>query len=370
MTTKNSLLQEEQKLSSVLREDFHRGNLKRSIKRDYNDLKEYFLDEHRKQHLEKLWVVPRWLLLSWWLVKALLLKLTPPRRIALLVGCLLIFFSKAIQFQGQSIRIESDTSAAGALILLFVLMLELKDKLVAREELESGRAIQSALMPERSPSVDGWSLFLFSRTANEVGGDLVDFQEVAVDRFGISLADVAGKGLRAALLMAKLQASLRALAPDNKSLSELGKKINQIFYRDGIRNIFASLVYLEIGKNSGKVHLINAGHIPPIVIRRNTLEELSKGKPAIGIFPETEYTEEELTLERGESVLIYSDGLTDAKNETGEFYGSNRVQHLLRQLPNLSALEMGESIVREIDRFIGEAKIFDDLSLILLKRTG
>ena len=111
-----------------------------------------------------------------------------------------------------STQISIHFPTLGIAILLFILMLELKDKLLAREELEAGRAVQRALMPDSGPTIPGWDVSLFTRSANDVGGDLVDYVPLDDQRNGLVLGDVAGKGLPAALLMAKLQSTLRALA--------------------------------------------------------------------------------------------------------------------------------------------------------------
>jgi serine phosphatase RsbU (regulator of sigma subunit) len=117
----------------------------------------------------------------------------------------------------------------------------LKDKLLAHGELESGRAVQRAMIPEQAPLVPGWNLWLFTRSANEVGGDLVDFLRMNGDRFGIAIGDVAGKGLGAALFMVKIQATLRALTPDHDSLTDLASKLNRICPRWNATK-FASLL--------------------------------------------------------------------------------------------------------------------------------
>jgi len=122
--------------------------------------------------------------------------------------------------------------------------LELKDKLHAKTELEEGRSVQNALMPEENPKVDGWDIWLYTRPANDVGGDLLDFTKISENNYGISLGDVAGKGLSAALLMAKLQSTIRAIVPDYISLSEFGNKLNHIFCRDSLPKLFSSLIYI------------------------------------------------------------------------------------------------------------------------------
>ncbi len=304
----------------------------------------------------------------WWMLKSLVLKLTPARRILLLISLVLLLISHKGEYNGENIQVGIDTTIGAGLILLFILMLELKDKLLAHDELAAGRAVQAALMPEVSPSVPGWSIWLFTRTANEVGGDLVDFQKLDTSRFRISLADVAGKGLSAALFMAKLQATIRVLAPETDSLSELGTKINRIFLHDGVRNMFASLVCLELQPGAGGVRFFNAGHLPPLLMRSTTVAELQKGDAGIGLFPDASYTEQKVELQRGDVLIVYSDGVSDAKNEQGEFFGAERLLHLVPTLGNLDAREIGERIRKEVDNFVDEARVYDDLSLVVLKR--
>jgi sigma-B regulation protein RsbU (phosphoserine phosphatase) len=225
-------------------------------------------------------------------------------------------------------------------------------------------------MPERNPSVLGWDLWLFTRSANEVGGDLVDFLKLDGQRYGIAIGDVAGKGLSAALLTAKLQATLRALAGDFTSLAELAAKVNQIFCRDSLRSIFASMAYVELRPDSGSLRLVNAGHIPPILLRRTGIEKLVKGGVALGIMPTASFDEQRLDLDQGEVIVIYSDGLTEAQNTAGDLFGEQRLAGLLPLLHEHSAERIGERLVAEVDSFVGEGRAFDDLSLVVLKRTG
>ncbi len=239
---------------------------------------------------------------------------------------------------------------------------------MAQSELEAGRSVQRALMPKPSPSVPGWELWLMTRPANEVGGDLVDYLEIGKDRHGIALGDVAGKGLKAALLMVKLQATLRALAADFTSLAGLGAKLNMILRRDGLPNSFASLVYLELQSGSGTVRLLNAGHMPPLILKDGAVQETAHGGVAIGMMPDATFSEQQIEFRRGDTLLVYSDGLTEAANEAGEFFGEQRLLALLRSSTGLSAQQIGERLVAAADQFAGEARAHDDLSLIVLKR--
>ena len=368
MPDNNSRPNREPGLGKTLREDLRRGDFGRTMHRDYKELKDFYLTDDRKARLKEMKRVKRAILTFVWLLKALFLKLTPARRLLLILAIIFVIVPHSYAYNGNRVQISIETSSFAVFLLLFVLMLELKDKLLARDELEEGRTVQMALMPEQTPIVPGWSVWLFTRAANEVGGDLVDLQTLGTNRFRVSLADLAGKGLKAALFTAKLQATLRALAPDLDSMTELGAKLNRIFYRDSLRNFFASLVSIELKSDTGTVRMLNAGHLPPILMRGTAIEETRKGDPAIGIFPEVAYSEQNLQLEQGEILLVYSDGLTEAKNELGEFFGTQRLVNLLPTLSNLEARAIGEKIVQEVDRFTGEARVYDDLSLVVLKR--
>lgn len=360
----------EPRFRKVIRDDLRRKDFKRTLRRDFEELKEFFIDDERKKRLKEMRPLKRWFFTAGWLLKALLMKLTPARRLLLVVAFILVLFANDLEYNGEKVRVRVDMGVGAGAIVLFVLMLELKDKLLARDELAAGRAVQMALLPERTPKVVGWSLWLFTRTANEVGGDLVDFQKIAADRFRVTLADVAGKGLSAALLTAKLQATVRALAPDIDSLGEVGTKLNRIFYRDSLRNVFASVVYLEVRSDRGDLRFINSGHLPPLLLRGTEIEEMPKGDAAIGILPEVTCSEHRIELRKGDMLLVYSDGLSDAKNVAGEFFGTQRLLKLLPTLKDLEAPEAGERIVAEVDRFVGDARVYDDLSLIVLKRLG
>ncbi|MCL5021440.1 MAG: serine/threonine-protein phosphatase, partial [Bacteroidetes bacterium] len=254
------------------------------------------------------------------------------------------------------------------LLVLLVLMLELKDKLLAHDELRIGRTVQKALLPDDNPSISGWSIWLFTRPANDVGGDLVDYINLGESRLGLALGDVAGKGLGAALLMSKLQSTLRAIAPDYSSLSELGQRINLIFCRDSLPSKVATLVYMELTQNSGKIRLLNAGHLPPLVLRGGNVEELAHGAPALGLIKTSRFEEQVIELGPGDLFVAYSDGVTEARNERDEFFGDQRLKSVIGKSAGISPDRVGERLLAEVDAFVGEAPRSDDLSLVLIKR--
>jgi sigma-B regulation protein RsbU (phosphoserine phosphatase) len=368
MDTTTSNKKTEPKLRQTLKEDIKSTDLWSSIRRDYRELERFYIDDEKKLRLDRMSWFKRGFYLSWWLLKSLLLKLTPGRRILLFIGFFFLFGGGSIVFETNHVRTSANWQIVGGVLFLFVLMLELKDKLLARDELEAGRKVQQALMPERSAFVAGWSLWLYTRPANEVGGDLVDYLSINDDRKVAILADVSGKGLQAALLTAKLQATVRALGQDYESITKLVAKINTIFHRDSLPNMFASLLYIEIAPDTGRVRFVNAGHLPPIVMKEDGIHETSKGEQALGLSATCDYSEQVLDLERGDVFVAYSDGVTEARNLNGDFFGADRFLRLLPTRRGLSVDSLGQAITAEVDRFVGEARANDDLSLVILKR--
>lgn len=368
MTSQNAETGRHPRFFQTLKGDVRRGDFQQTIGRDFRELKEYMLDEERKRELAGMRPLKRGLLLLWWLLKSMFFKLTPARRIVLLIGLVLVVIERTVIYSDQGSSFSIQTNGIGVLAIVFVLMLELKDKLIAHDELKAGRAVQQALMPVANPQVDGWDIWLYSRPANDVGGDLVDFLKLDARRYGISIGDVAGKGLSAALLTAKLQATLRALAADSPSLTSLAATVNRIFCRDSLRSIFASLLYLEIAPANGTVKFVNAGHLPPVLVQNGRVQKLEKGKAALGIMPNAIFEERTLELGTEQVLLAYSDGLTEAQNARGEFFGEHRLAEILSGIQNVTSSRIGEQLLAAVDVFVGDVRMFDDISIVVLKR--
>jgi sigma-B regulation protein RsbU (phosphoserine phosphatase) len=189
-------------------------------------------------------------------------------------------------------------------------------------------------------------------------------------RYGVAIGDVAGKGLGAALFMVKIQSTIRALAPEFESLSDLAAKLNSILMRDGIPGKFASLMFVRMDASSGLLRFVNAGHMPPLIVSGSGLSELPKGNPALGLSGETRFAERDVTLETGQSLFIYSDGLTEAQNGRGDFYGLERLKRLCNECCSTPAQLFGERVLQSVSAFEGDARRTDDLSLVILQKTA
>jgi hypothetical protein len=365
----NNKKNNEKRLYDTLRNDIREGGFTKTLSNEFADVKEYFLNEERKQQLSGMGRIKSFFYMAWWLLKELLFKLTPVRRLLLVVGIFLTMSTGSIGIHGgDSFTVSRDTSFLGGIVILFILMLELKDKLIAKDELSVGKSVQSELTPKCNHSIPGWEIWLYTNSANEVGGDLVDIIELDKHKYGITIADVSGKGLGAALLMAKLQTIIRAFAPDYNSLSEFGKKINNAFYKDILPNSFASMAHFQIVENSPAVEILNAGHLPPMILNNGKVTELNKGNIALGLVEDSTYKTETIKLNSGEYLIAFSDGLTEARNIYGTFFGTERLKIFLQKINNLSVEQLGQKLLNYIHLFIDEAKMFDDLSIVIIKK--
>src|SRR5881296_2993922 len=257
----------------LLFKDLRPSELPANFRQDLKQLYRFYLDEERRAQLAAMGRVRRAFKIVGWTLKSLLTKLSPGRRLALFASLVMLFLGRARLPLGD-VTLTTNLRGWAYFIVLLVLMLELKDKLLARDEIEIARQVQLALLPARHPQPDGWSLWSFMRPANDVGADLVDYIELPGERLGVVLGDVAGKGLGAALLTAKLQATLRALVPGRPSLSDLGAEMNEIVHRDGIDNRFVTMFYFELQAGNGGLRYLNAGHNPPLVQRAQSTESL------------------------------------------------------------------------------------------------
>ncbi len=360
---------QEPKIGKTIREDLKQGGLFGRIKKEWRALKQFYLDEERQRRLSSMNIFKRFFMQFYWLFKSLFFHLTPIRRLIFWVALILVFSKTGFSYNNSHVSAGSNQSVfIGGLLMLFLLMLELKDKLIAKDELQSGRAVQLALMPEAQPQIKGWDVFLYNRPANDVGGDLIDYFQSADKQFDLVLGDVAGKGLPAALFMARVQATIRALAYDFSSLSALIEKVNRIFFRDSLRNRFISLAYLRIKERQGQISLVNAGHMPPMIASHYRVRELAKGDPAIGLKPSTAFHEQILTLKEDEVLLVYSDGLSEARNEEDVFWGEQSIKEALRKHAAEPVALIGQALIQSVEEFTGEAPVFDDLSLMLIRR--
>lgn len=357
------------RLRQLLFKDLRPADLPLNFRQDLRQLYRFYLDEERRAQLAAMGRIRRSFKIVAWLLKSLLAKLSPGRRLALFASLVMCIIGKWRVGVGDQV-LRTDLRLWGFLILLLVFMLEMMDKVLAKDEIEVARQVQLALLPSRHPQPEGLSLWSFMRPANDVGADLVDYIDLPGGRLGVVLGDVAGKGLGAALLTAKLQATLRAIVPTCASLSDLGSQLNAIIFRDGIDNRFVTLFYFEIDPASGGMRYLNAGHNPPFLMRESGIEALAASAIPLGMMEGTSYAESELLLRDGDTLVVYSDGLTEARNAGDEEFGAERLRSCMPRLRGLSAESGVRVIIDEVNAFLAGERPHDDMSLVVLARPG
>ncbi len=355
-------------LRELIFDDIERSKLGEAYRRDLRDIYRFYLTEEQRERLAAMGPLKRFFWITGWLSRNLLRRLSPSRRL-LLLGALFLFLFR-VDIDEPKWHLNLDTSRLAVLPVLVVLMLELKDKLLARDEIEVARQVQLSLLPTSQPSIPGWDVWSATTPANDVGGDLIDYLDGAEGRTGVALGDVAGKGMGAALLCAKLQATLRALAPVAPDLRALGASLNGVLARSGLDNRYATLFYAEIAPRSEEIRYLNAGHNPALLLRDGAIEPLSASALPLGMLPGTAYAQGTATLRPGDALILYSDGITEATDASGAEYGLARLKDAVRSVASLPAEAAARWIIEDAGRFSRGEKPGDDQSILVLRRTG
>lgn len=318
---------------------------------------------------------PKWrrfFRLFWALFLSMLMSLSPARRVLLLASMLLVFIGK----NGDP---SSNLSASfyGGLGLLLLLGLELADRVIMKRDLEIAREIQQWLVPEEPPQVAGADVAFATKPANTVGGDYYDVilhgsQENAEESLLLVVADVAGKSVPAALLMATFQASLRAMLAADPDLSELVQNLNSYTCsrsRDGRR--FTTAFLAEYDVKSGSMVYVNAGHNYPILKkRRGEVTRLESGGIPFGIRRSERYELGATSLQKGDFLLIFTDGVTEAVNEDGEEYGEARLLDSLQHVTAENARASLHKLMADLDQFVGQERQHDDMTWLVVSVPG
>jgi len=237
-------------------------------------------------------------------------------------------------------------------------------------ELEIAREVQEYLFPQRLPVVPGLDYCGQCRPAREVGGDYYDFLELPGGKLGIAVGDVSGKGVGAALMMASLEASLRALASVVQDLADLMGRVNTLVCQASSASRYATLFYGEYDPATRHMSYVNAGHNPPIVVRNGVgaceVLRLEDGGSVIGLFPQ-KYQRGVFTHEPGDLIVLFTDGVSESMNIRDEEWGEERLIELAKTCHGLPALEGTKRILASAQAFAGGAPQHDDMTLVVLR---
>jgi len=236
-------------------------------------------------------------------------------------------------------------------------------------EMEIAGGIQQSFLPESPPRIEGVELAALNLPAKEVGGDFYDFIPVSQDKWGLVIADVSGKGIPAALFMALSRALVRANAVGNPTASQAIRRANDLIVEDDKVNMFVTLFYSVLDPAGKTLTYVNAGHNPPLMLQREGrgIALLEAKGIALGVMPDIGLEEREISLQKGDMVVLYTDGVTEAINNKEEQFGQERLISIAEKNSNLPASELVKRIQQEVAEFSQGQPQFDDITLMILK---
>jgi sigma-B regulation protein RsbU (phosphoserine phosphatase) len=248
-----------------------------------------------------------------------------------------------------------------------------------QQELRVAQRIQASFLPECCPNVPGWELAAVWRSARQVGGDFYDFIPLSpgegaeageAGRTGLVIADVADKGVPAALFMALSRTLVRNMTIDGRSPARAIARANDLIVADARSDLFVTLFYAVLEPVAGEITYVNGGHVPPLVLRSSdgAIEELRVPGMALGILSGASFEQHKAHLDPGDTLVLYTDGVTDATDATQQMFGMERLKAVMSANRNQSAAYLVEVICEAVGSFVGDAAQFDDLTLVVAKR--
>jgi serine phosphatase RsbU (regulator of sigma subunit) len=235
------------------------------------------------------------------------------------------------------------------------------------QEMSSAHYVQQSLLPENVPSIQGWQIEPFYRPAREVGGDLYDFLHFPDGRIGIVIGDVSGKGMPAALIMATTCAMIRAAAPGAASPGEVLALVNDLLQVYVSPTMFATCFFAILDPVRSQLCFANAGHDIPYLSRNGKIVELRATGMPLGLMPEQSYAEQEVIIDKNDSILFYTDGLVEAHNTDREMFSFPRLQRLM--IDHSHADNLIEVLLNQLQDFTGSIwEQEDDITLLMLRK--
>jgi sigma-B regulation protein RsbU (phosphoserine phosphatase) len=278
----------------------------------------------------------------------------------------------------QKGSLMSETTLAGVETLAIEAAAAIENARLYREELEKQRLeqelsiaarIQRALLPDPRFRSDTIEAAAVSAPCRAIGGDFFDYLELPASAFGFALGDVAGKGASAALLTAAVQGIFAANATEGYDPAQTVSRVNRAVVRRAVQSRFVTMVYGVISAE-GLLTYCNAGHNPPLVIGRRGLVRLEQGGLVLGLLADAAYEQERLQLERGDLLVVFSDGMSESMNLAGDQYGEGRIAEIVREHMHLDPAEVLDRLLEDVQRFSEGTPAHDDLTAVILKYQG
>jgi sigma-B regulation protein RsbU (phosphoserine phosphatase) len=238
------------------------------------------------------------------------------------------------------------------------------------EELRTAYTIQSRLLPEKMPDVAGYAFAATNKPCKTVSGDYYDVIVRPNGRIYFVIADVSGKGITAALVMSSMATAFSIFTRTDPTPADLARELNQTLAPKTAPYKFATVFFGVLDPSTGVIEFANAGHVPPLVVTREGVTQLTTTDMVVGLFPLAKYRNQSVTLGSGDSLVMFTDGITEAENETEEQLGVEPVTELLRPLHGTQATALLDAIEKHVQGYVGAMPMGDDVTILAITRTS
>lgn len=366
---------------------FDRTEFQRLFTRDTADAYHYFSRGIDLAALESAPWYRRWPTHARLFLIAFAMRLSPGRRVLYGFAVVSLVFGLLDLFDGfgglrvmlwpftLTLWLPQWVEGTSWMVLAFVaihllVLMEVADRLSLKSDLEIARDIQIAMLPRGEHALGDARVFGTTRPANTVGGDFYDVLPMADGRLMIAVGDVAGKGSPAALLMALLLAMLRTLVDEGLDSVRLISRLNAQICRHSPGSRFITFFYGIYDSSTGALEYVNAGHLPPLVRRASgAIDRLDGGGMALGMFDHATYESRRVTIEPGDTIVLYTDGITEAENRTGRAFEDTGLEAILaHQRDERDPEALSRAIISAVEAHAGDVRLADDLTVAVLTR--
>jgi len=301
-------------------------------------------------------------------------KISPVKGFLIAAGAVVLYlFGAFILFTKFGIWLDIfHTTIAVIISYLFIVLGEFINerfqKKLIEKELDIAADIQRSILPHVIPAIPGLEIAVKNIAAKHVGGDFYDFVDFGANRIGIVIGDVSGKGVPAALYMAKTTSDFRLMAKAASSPGEVLFKLNQVLSTEGASGMFITLLYFILEMDKKKILMSNAAHFKILRARKDSVEAIgSESSPPLGILPDTEFSTETADFKNGDILFIYTDGLIEARNKKGAEFGEEKLKEILLKRKDSSAGKIMDAVISEVLSFAKGAPQHDDITVLALK---
>jgi sigma-B regulation protein RsbU (phosphoserine phosphatase) len=265
--------------------------------------------------------------------------------------------------------VETDRLLADPLTRLCIDHLSPREQRALEDDLELAARIQNGLLPKPSLTIDGWDVAYHYEPAGLVSGDYCDLIRSEDNTFHFMVGDVSGKGIAASMLMAHLQATFRTLVSTNLPLDQMLERASRMFCESTLPTHYATLVCGKVGTD-GTVEISNAGHLPPLVIQSGEARSIEATGLPLGMFSSEQFSVTQFHMKKGDTLLIYTDGLSEVQDDHGTEYGVDRLQEVLAANNHRAPREIISNCIRELNGFSNSGLPADDLTVMAIKRVN